>query len=288
MKTNFFKKLEKLNLIFEELDFNINKDFKYKNKNICVVPGSFKPPHKGHFEMILECTKVAELTFVFISNTSEKYISERYLSITNLNKFAKIISKFELPKDLKNEYDELILNANTLSYNDLNNFFEIIKKYKSEIDEKLISNLTKFMDSLQSKLFASIRKTSNGTEITPEIAKEIFEIFIKAYGLENKVFVQISQSASPMKDIIGFANNECKDCNIYLGRSTKNDDFKAFDSLLSAFDENPTNVIIPFPINVKTQISATDLRQNINNLTKDMFPDKISKEDFEQIQTLLV
>jgi nicotinamide mononucleotide adenylyltransferase len=288
MKTNFFKKLEKLNLIFEELDFNINKDFKYKNKNICVIPGSFKPPHKGHFEMVLECTKVAELTFIFISNTSEKYISERYLSITNLNKFAKIISKFELPKNLKKEYDELILNADTLSYNDLNRFFETLKGHESEVDEKLITNLTKFMDSLQSKLFASIRRTSNGTEITPEVAKEIFEIFIKAHGLENKVFVQISQSSSPMKDIIRFANNECKDCNIYLGRSTKNEDFKAFDSMLQAFDENPSNVIIPFPINVKTQISATDLRRNINNLTKDMFTEKISNKDFEQIRTLLV
>lgn len=280
MKNTFF---DRVRLILEEVD--LNKEFKYTDKTICIIPGSFKPPHKGHFEMILDCVKQAELVFVFISNTSEKHIAARWISKSNLIKFAKIISKFQLSPKVQNLYNKLVENAEEITFNDLIDFVNNVKTISN--DEKLNEELTKFIESTKATLFKSIRRTSTGTEITPEIAKEIFEIFIKAYGLENKVFIEISKSSSPMTEAIGFANNECKDCTIYLGRSTKNDDFSAINTLLKSFEDNPTNTIVPFPIEVKTNISATNLRENITNLNKEMFPEKISEDDFKKIQSLL-
>ena len=30
------------------------EQFKYENKTLVLLPGSFKPPHKGHWQMVLD------------------------------------------------------------------------------------------------------------------------------------------------------------------------------------------------------------------------------------------
>ena len=51
--------------------------------------------------------------------------------------------------------------------------------------------------------------------------------------------------------------------------------------------KNETVNVIPSPVSVKTMISATDLRNNISNLKKEYFPDKLSESDFNEIKKLL-
>lgn len=268
--------------------------------------GSFKPPHKGHWDMILEYLKLADKVYIFISNISTKIISQRILSKSNLQSLAKLIDKFQdnktkykdkdLTKFIENNFSILINNADNLTYNFLKEKIEqIINKINlSKINDEnkieynnLLNDLEKIISNLNSKLFASVRNTENNIEIEPEISKQIFEIFINRYNLSDKVFVEISQMPSPMTAVIAFVNSLCKDCTIYLGSSKKGGDDTRWNSFLKSFQNNPTNIIIEYPVNLKTNLSATELRNNITSLKKEWFPDKLTNDDFNKIKELL-
>lgn len=276
---------------------------KYSNEIIAVVPGSFKPPHKGHWNMILEYCKLADKVFIFISNVSTKIISERILSKSNLQQLAKIINIFQSKEQFKtnlkiynkidNVFKKILDNIENLTWNSL-------KGYLEEINDIIINNETKekeyvllnekietFKTNLSEKLFKSVRETENDIEIEPSMAKEIFEIFINAYNLQNKVFVEIPESPSPMTAVIPFVNNNCKDCTIYLGSSKKGGDDSRWDSFLKSFNSNPTNIIIPYPIEVQTNLNATDIRNNITRLDKSMFPDNLNLININEIKQIL-
>lgn len=51
------------------------KDYYNRGADIALVPGSFKPPHKGHYEMVEHYSKIAKQVIVLISAPSAK--SER-------------------------------------------------------------------------------------------------------------------------------------------------------------------------------------------------------------------
>ena len=284
-------------------DKNTIEDPKYIDKTLAMVPGSFKPPHKGHWNMILEYTKIADYVYIFISNISTKVISNRSLSKSNLQPIAKLISKFEDKKNnyvdktlyqfISNQFENLIRdsNLNMLNYNVLIKYIETIinkiNETKSTEFSEFVENLNKIKIDLDKKLFKSIRNTENNIEIEPETSKEIFEIFINRYGLTDKVFVEIPENPSPMAAVIPFVNDLCKDCTIYLGSSKKGGDEARWDSFLKSFEKNPTNYIIEYPVEVKTNLSATDLRNNITSLKREWFPEKITDADFNKIQELL-
>ena len=296
------KKFDKfINFVLEEVksvqEYILNDDeVIYKDLTIAIVPGSFKPPHKGHWEMVLKYVDKVDKVLILISNISTKAISSRPLSMGNLKKLTKI--KDFIIKNKLDKYDNIneIINFFDKAINDLN-FDQLIEKLNdlekicdlNSKEEKLFFELkaiiTSYESELNEKLFKSIRKAGN-KEITPETSKEIFEIFINAYNLNDKVSVEVSESASPITDTINFVNYKCKNCKILLGVSEKGGDDSRWNGINKTI-KNDTVEVIPSPVQVTTMISATDVRNNINNLKKEYFPDKLSNEDFEKIKELL-
>lgn len=292
---------EYVNLIMEEIksssEYILNDDeVIYKDLSIAIVPGSFKPPHKGHWEMVMKYVDKVDKVIILISNISTKAISTRPLSMANLKKLIKIkeyiqknkLDDYEKIPEIIKFFDESI---NELNYDKLIEKFNELEKLCDQYakNDKLFLELKGLIMSyekdLNEKLFKSIRKAGT-KEITPETSKEIFEIYINAYNLKDKVSVEVSESPSPITDTINFINFKCKNCKILLGVSEKGGDDSRWNGINKAI-KNETVEVIPAPVEVITMMSATDVRNNINNLKKEYFPDKISNEDFEKIKGLL-
>lgn len=302
MLKRFDEEIAKLIFEFNEnkIDsYQLNEDeVIYRDITLAIVPGSFKPPHKGHWEMVMNYANNNDVdkVLVLISNISTNAISNRPLSLSNLKKIGKIkefIEKNELETaELSNAINEVENSITELSFTELKEIFtsKIIPECeKNKVSNSKYVNLNKmindYLNELNEKLFKSIRKAGS-FEITPEVSKSIFEIFAKAYGVENKVDIQISNSASPITDTISFINYKCSNCKILLGVSEKGGDDSRWNGIDRSI-KNTTVEVIPAPVSVKTMLSATDLRNNISNLTYEYFPEKISDEDFNNIKKLL-
>ena len=152
----------------------------------------------------------------------------------------------------------------------------------------MYKDLTKYISKLKQSVLKSIRKTAAGSEITPEQAKQIFDIFVQAYNMQNKVIVEIGEKASPMSSAVPIINDECENCKILLGTSNKGDDGARWPSFMNSFNKENNNEFIEATVDVKTNISATQIRNNIHNLQKDWFPDNLTEEDFQKIKTILL
>ena len=66
-----------------------NDGFRYRDMTVAIVPGSFKPPNKGHREMVMAYVGMADKVIVLISNISKAAISSRPLSLTNLKELRQ-------------------------------------------------------------------------------------------------------------------------------------------------------------------------------------------------------
>ena len=185
---------------------------------VVFVPGSFKPPHRGHYEMV------------------EKYS----------------------------------------------------KQYPQGKIKVLISNPSE----------AKKRKTAEGKEITPEVAKEIFEYYTS--HLHN-VEIDISPEASP----VGVAFEALRDLEpgtvAVLGASKKPDpktgvlDWGKFKSAPAFAEKNNIDVKVLDPeetaVDVTTdeghELSAGDIRNNPRDieLLKRYVPDHVNAEDLSFILT---
>lgn len=190
---NYYDKLKKY---VESID---NK------KVIAIVPGSFKPPHKGHLSMV-----------------------EKYSKIPGM--------------------DQVIVLISTPSA-------------KSQ------------------------RLTVTGKPVTPEVAKQIFELYIKAEGLNN-VIVLISDKPSPITAAYAYVESELDNAIVYLGSSKKLNekgvpDYSRWKTAPKYFAEKKPSVQIIDPekaaVDVLEGYSASDFRQVINNpeQLKRFLPDSI-------------
>ena len=269
----------------------ISKNFKYEGISLAIVPGSFKPPHKGHWEMITEYLKIVDKVIILISNISSKANLSKILSGRNLRNVESLIEYYKQYNLNIPEVDDIIneiqMNINTFTINDiLKKLNEILIIKNSDVNFlNFCKIVNKTVKQINNSIFASIRKTSNNSEITPEMSKEIFEIFIKASNLEDRVEVRISPDNSPMKTAFKIIN-ECDNCKIYLGVSNKGNDSSRFKIDNERSNEH-TNDLIVYPIDVKTMMSATDIRNEIDNLKKEWFPDILSMDDFKRIELIL-
>lgn len=168
--------------------------------------------------------------------------------------------------------------------------WSMIEKYADLADEVkvLISN---------PKNPKSIRKTKNGAVITPEMSKAILEIFIKRYGLNDKVKVEISEKPSPVTAAFDYVDSKIKDAKIYLGSSKKDDDWKRFRAAPDYFKgRTDIEIVDPqeaavVPLEGKNGIpfSATQIRDNIDDkdLIKQMMPSKLTSADINKIIEIL-
>lgn len=142
----------------------------------------------------------------------------------------------------------------------------------------------------------SLRKTKLGTVITPEMAKKIWEIYLRKYGLSNKVEVVISPSPSPVGAMFDYIDNNIENSNVILGVSKKGDDLSRFKSVEKVYADNEKVHILdpkeyavePFKSKGK-EVSATDIRNNIDNFekVKELLPNKLSDNDIKSIMKIL-
>ena len=275
------------------------REYKYVSKTIAAAPGSFKPPHKGHWEMIMKASQEADKTIVIISNISKKACLSRALSKSNLLPLwkAKDTWETECKESLPSFgpcFEELSRNAETISYNDIKKAVDearagVEEDSLAKKDLKLLSTLEKYLSRLEGQLTSAVekRKTSTGKEITPEIALEIFNIYAKAYNVsEDQIEIKISDSSSPVKDFFSLLK-ECDKCKVELVTSNKEADASRYESLFENPPEEARNECSLKVIPVETMISATDIRNNLEDIQRDWFPDNISDEDFEHIKELL-
>ena len=279
---------KKFNEIITEYTDYSNFSNNFQNITLAIVPGSFKPPHKGHWEMIMEYASQSDKVLVLISNISEEANSNRILSKSSLLPLSKILSNYTL----ENEHAISIVNsikenADKLTLKSLENYINNLLQYLDK-NSDMYKELTKYISKLKQSVLKSIRKTATGSEITPEQAKQIFDIFVQAYNMENKIIIEIGEKASPMSSAVPIINDECKNCKILLGTSNKGDDGARWPSFMNSFNKENNNEFIEATVDVKTNISATYIRNNIQNLQKDWFPDNLTEEDFQKIKMILL
>lgn len=269
------------------LEYSENQK-RFQNITLAIVPGSFKPPHKGHWDMIMEYAIQADKVLVLISNISSKSNSQRVLSKSSLSSLSKILADYTL----ENEHAISIVNsikenADKLTLESVENYINNLLQYLDK-DSDMYKELTKYISKLKQSVLKSIRKTATGSEITPEQAKQIFDIFVQAYNMENKIIIEIGEKASPMSSAVPIINDECKNCKVLLGTSNKGDDGARWPSFMNSFNKENNNEFIEANVDVKTNISATYIRNNIQNLQKDWFPDNLTEKDFQKIKMILL
>lgn len=179
-------------------------------KTVALVPGSFKPMHKGHWAMIEEYADKADEVIVIISD----------------------------PKK-------------------------------------------------------SVRKTKSGKVISPEVVKQIADIYTKASGRSN-IKTVISNVPSPVSAASDYAEKNLSGQNVIFGSSKKGDDWKRWNFAIKYFAEkDPTiNVLDPKENAVDAKfddMSATDMRNSLEDLEslKKFLPDFLSDKDVETIHELL-
>jgi len=188
--------------------------FEDNESTVVIVPGSFKPPHRGHYEMV-------------------KQYSDKYPQAN----IRVLISK----PDPQAEKDQQ-------------------------------------------------RYTKDGKVVTPEAAKEIFELYVKHL---NNVTVEISPVPSPMTATYMELEELKPNTNVILGASTKDNDWKRWSNTSRWVAQNnlPINIIDPKSTAVTAfgvggrNYSASNIRDNFDNfdLIKQDLPDHINPEDVKNI-----
>ena len=184
------------------------KDYVNRRADIALVPGSFKPPHKGHYDMVEKYSKLANDVVVLISAPSAK----------------------------------------------------------------------------------SERKTQTGKVITPQIAKEIFDLYTK--NLPN-VEVVISDLPSPVGAVYD-ALETLGGKTVILGASKKDNDWKRWSGAKSYIDKKQLNVDLIDPSMSAVSVvnkpngmpySASNIRDNFNNpeLIKQDIPSHVNPDDVIRI-----
>ena len=143
----------------------------------------------------------------------------------------------------------------------------------------------------------SIRRTANGTIITAQMAKEIFDIYITRYNFQKKVKAIISPESSPITALFKYIDNNLQDVNVIMGVSKKGGDEARFKSAEKYYADNEhINLLNPLETAVEPYldkngqpISATDVRNNIGNIEviKNYLPEKLTPGDIQKILNIL-
>lgn len=177
---NIFKNIKKSN------PSQLKEATGVKREVIALVPGAFKPPHKGHLDMVKQYANIADKVIILIS---------------------------PLP-----------------------------------------------------------RQTPAGKNVTADISKKIWNIYLKSAGLESKVLLMDSQWNSPVHAVHKFLENEDNRQDfaqpgqtIVLGVSTKGEDAIRFkQDYLSRYAGKGLTIKI-VPASQLDNISSTDMRVAIDN-----------------------
>lgn len=158
----------------------------------------------------------------------------------------------------------------------------MVEQYAKKADEVIIL----ISDPKNPK---SIRKTSTGTIITADMAKDIFDIYINKYGLQGKVKAIISPEPSPITALFKYIDGNLNDVNVIMGVSKKGGDEARFKSAEKYYAENEhihlldpiKTAVDPYVDKDGMPISATDTRNSLDNpeAVKKYLPEKLSDSD---------
>jgi phosphopantetheine adenylyltransferase len=206
--------------------------------NITIIPGSFKPPHKGHLSLIEKLIKDKNNSKIIILITKKsRPLDSRFLYP---EKSSKIELQNALIDYLPNEEDTIINLNKSL----------IIKKIK----ELIHTNILKSINAQQSlkiwKIYIKYLKDKYNNIILP------------------KIICKICESNSMIKDTFNIVRTLFKNKKqIILMKSEKNKNNKRFNLFEKSFKKYVKTVLFP---NIK-DIDATGMRTSILNNDKDTF-----------------
>ena len=216
--------------------------------NITIIPGSYKPPHKGHLSLI------------------EKLIKKNN---KGNNKIIIIISKKSRPLDetfkMENKSKEQLQEA-------------LIKYFPKEKDEILLLNKGNLEKKIKTLIADNKLKSINYQQ-----SLKVWNIYLKY--LKNK-FKSLSMpiirfKVSETNNIIQETTKTMLKCfredkpkKIILMKSEKNKDNKRFDFLTTRFGKYIDTVLFP---NIK-DIDATNMRKDILNNDKKGFMKYLPKD----------
>ncbi len=176
---------------------------KPKGMTVAVIPGAFKPPHKGHLDMVKQYAREADKVIVFISPMA--------------------------------------------------------------------------------------RELEDGTPVTFDASKKIWDMYLKAAALTNKVDVMQSPFSSPVRAAYEFVGNQDNrpefaqsGQTVILGTSTKGGDEERFARDAKKYAKEGVNVLVK-PMPPLESLSATDMRKaifanNVSELVK-FLPDELRNKE---------
>ncbi len=224
-------------------------------KKIGIYPGSFKPPQKGHYDILEKMINDGmDEIYILISN------KPRYLS--------DIIQK----RDLASK--ELIKSA----------LKRLIKTNKNKLEKiETKKNIMEFIKNHDGEL----------GKVTAKQSKEIWQIYIK--DDKEKINIKISEDISPiistMRLIQNILKNKKEKTKIYLYKSDKNKENKRFDDISKRYKKDVILKNIP----IIYEINATSFRKKIlekgfeleEKNIKEYIPDNLEKKDIKKIINIL-
>lgn len=166
--------------------------------------------------------------------------------------------------------------------------------YMVEHYSKIADDVIVLISNPQNK--NSMRITNLGTVITPEMSKQIWDIYVERYKLPN-IKILISNEPSPIKSMCKYIDDELKDVNVILGTSTKDNNNERYEFATKYYANNSNinllnpidTAIEPYKIDDEKIISAADVRNNIDNpeLIKTMLPNKLIDTDIDSVIKIL-
>ena len=206
--------------------------------SVSIIPGSFKPPHKGHLSLIEKIIKKDNDTdIIIIISQKARPLDSRFL-------YMEKTSKIELENALK-EY----IVKNNLKISNLKDGLSHINFTKAE----LIKLINKLMST-------NVIKTINAKQ-SLEIWNIYLEYLKKKYQILPKIEIRISSNPNPIlgvnRSIINSFREKYK--KILLLKSKKNSHNTRFDFLEKKYGKYVKTKLFP---NIKN-IDATGMRKSI-------------------------
>ena len=264
-------------------------------KKVALYPGAFKPPHRGHFELVQRLSKVADEVIIIISPiardgiTAQQSLSAWKLYLPMLPKAKAVISDTASP--VTYVYDYIKANPQqdiVVAYGKGDE-----DRYKSLLNKEKYSNVKVYdagdIDGLSASNLRNSIKSNNPTDITKFLPQGI-EVtdYMNSLGLslrteptfnsinENqdldfsnalldltKYYVESGYNVKPLPKVI-INNNDTENANNILGKTAYYDPANQSITLFTA-GRHPKDILRSFSHEMIHHIQ--NLENRLNNIT---------------------
>ena len=209
--------------------------------NITIIPGSYKPPHKGHLSLVERLIKKQKNKKIIIIITNKsRSLDERFLY---MEKKPKNELQTALIEYFPNERNKILLLTKE----------KIIKKLKYLIDNKILKSINSFQSYTVWNIYKKylIKKYKNTLIKLPKLVFKIAE----NNSMIKETFIAMTEAFKE------------KPKKIILMKSAKNANNKRFNIFEKNFKKYVKTLLFP---NIK-DIDATGMRMAILNQDKTKF-----------------